>query len=64
MSSDFNAGFGEVAAALLRVCKYALARFGIGDVVFGIYHLSKQHVQSDACEQQWVCCARGVERGV
>lgn len=27
MATDFNLGYGEVAAALLRICKYALARF-------------------------------------
>lgn len=52
MASDFDAGMGEIAAALLRVCKYALARFGIGDILFGIYHLSKAHVDSQAGEAE------------
>jgi len=50
MTTDFQAGLGEVAGALLRVCKYALSRFGFGDVVFGVWHLAKHHAETMAGE--------------
>ena len=46
MRADFNEGFGEIAGVLLRVARYALERFGVGDVIFGVYHLAQVNVLS------------------
>lgn len=35
IKTDFALGVGEVAAALLRVCKYALSALDVHDLIFG-----------------------------
>ena len=48
IATDFNLGFGEVAAMLLRVCRYAVAAFDIQDLLFGVYQLAKHHAATGA----------------
>lgn len=49
-ATDFNEGFGEIAGVLFKVAKYAATRFNIGDIVFGVYHLSEFHNNNDAVD--------------
>ena len=40
-TTDFNAAYGEVAGILKKVASYALEKFNLGDLVFGVYHLAE-----------------------
>ena len=51
MRADFTEGYGEIAGVLLRVARYALERFGVGDVLFGVYHLAQHHADTDAVDR-------------
>jgi hypothetical protein len=48
LKTDFALGVGEVAATLLRVCKYALSALDVHDLIFGIYSLAQHHVETRA----------------
>ncbi|KAI7845000.1 hypothetical protein COHA_001366 [Chlorella ohadii] len=52
LKTDFALGVGEVAATLLRVCKYALSALDIHDIIFGalqgIYSLAQHHAETRA----------------
>jgi hypothetical protein len=55
-TTDISEAYGEVAGVLLKVAKYAWEKFGIGDVLFGVYHLAQVGNPAAAC---MVCCLDG-----
>jgi hypothetical protein len=40
-ATDFNEAYGEVAGMLKKVGSYAVEKFNLGDLVFGVYHLAE-----------------------